>query len=160
VIFTLTWPLLLSLAFLVVTDILSLVSMEFVALQVCAELIMLVICSVDPSYVPTIDPCIARAKRPPLHLEHFLRWINNRIDRLVDDLLAPWITVKRRHTALKQRSARSYDTKQKCCFCWRLICTESVSWWRNYLFSKWNCSSWSERSNTGRHRKHCPRWST
>jgi hypothetical protein len=108
-------------------EILSLVSMEFVALQVCAELVMRVICSVNPSSVPMIDPCIPQAKRPPLHLEYFLRWINNRIDRLVDDL-APWITVKHCHTTIKQRSARCFDMGQKCYFRWRLICTESVLW--------------------------------
>jgi hypothetical protein len=33
-------------------------------------------------------------------------------------------------------------------------------WWRDCLFSKWNCSSWSAQSHAGRHRKRCPRWST
>jgi hypothetical protein len=129
----------MSLTFFV-AEILSFIPMEFVALQVCAELVLRVICTVDPSSVPTIDLCIPRAKHPPLHLEHFLRWINNRIDRLVDDL-APWITVKRRHTATKQRSARSFDMGQKHYFRWRFIrAEESVLWWRNYLFSKWNDS--------------------
>jgi hypothetical protein len=108
-----------------------------VALQVFPELVLRVICTVDPSSVPTIDPHVPQAKHPPPHLEHILRWINNPINQLVDDL-APWTTVKRRHAATKQRSARSFDTGQKHHFCWHLILAESVLWWRDCLFSKWN----------------------
>jgi hypothetical protein len=55
VIFALCWPLLLSLGFFV-TEILTLVSMEFVALQVCAELVVQMFCSIGQSTAPAIVP--------------------------------------------------------------------------------------------------------
>jgi hypothetical protein len=46
------------------TEIFSLVSMEFVALQVCIELAPRVLCAVDLSSALTIDLHLPRAKRP------------------------------------------------------------------------------------------------
>ena len=134
------------------TGILSLVSMEFVALRVCVELVMSVFCAVASSPVPTIDPCIPRAKRPPPYLEYFLQWINDRIDRMCIEL-APWISVRRRHNRSTQRSSHSPCSQQLRHPPWRMLNT-CYSWWHDFFFTKWNHSSWRER-----HRKrNCPMW--
>jgi hypothetical protein len=161
VIFALYWPLLLILDFFV-TEILSIISFEFVVLQVCAELFVRILAG--QSTTPTIDPYVPQAKRSPLYLETFLHLINGRIDRLADDL-APWITVKRRCPTTHTRSGKSRATPRRYFSCWRLIRTEWVSWWRNYLFDEWNYYSWQTRrkfkhdlmTGMGSARRHCCR---
>lgn len=113
---------------------------------------MSVFCAVASSPVPTIDPCIPRAKRPPPYLEHFLKWINDRIDRMCIEL-APWISVRRRHNRSTQRSSHSPCSQQLRHPPWRMLNT-CYSWWHDFFFTKWNHSSWRER-----HRKrNCPMW--
>jgi archaellum component FlaF (FlaF/FlaG flagellin family) len=131
------------------TEILSHVSMELVVLQVCAQLVVRVFLAIDPSSAPTIDPHIPRAKRPPLHLESILTWINDGIDELIDKCVL-CITVRRRH---------GHHTRQPPSLTLHsfsfgsLIGFDVVLSFHKYQFSKWNYSRWRER-----HRNTSPAW--
>ncbi len=106
---------------------LSLASMEFVAVRVCVELVFRLFCDVASS-APTVDPYIPRAKRPPRYFELFLTWINDGIDRFVDKV-APWIIVRRRYCFSGDHSSTSRDfNKRRRYFRWRLIFADLVFW--------------------------------
>ena len=135
------------------TEILSLVSVEFVALQGCLELIVRVFC-VDLSPAPTIDPYIPRAKRPPLYLESFLLWVNKRIDRTMDKL-APCITVRRRNDSSGQRAKQSPRSPQPPYADRRSGSPSLHHWAHDYFLFKWRHFWWRDR-----HRKHRPTWRT
>jgi archaellum component FlaF (FlaF/FlaG flagellin family) len=140
----------MSLSF-ILTEILSHVSMEFVVLQVCTQLVVRVFLAIDPSSAPTIDPYIPRAKRPPLYLESILTWINDGIDELIDKYV-PCITVRRRpehHTRQPPSPTRpSFSFGSRIGF-------DVVLSFHKYQFSKWNYSRWRER-----HRNTSPAWQT
>ena len=135
------------------TEILSLVSVEFLALQGCLELVVRVFC-VDLSPAPTIDPYIPRAKRPPLYLESFLRWVNKRIDRTMDKL-APCITVRRRHDSSGQRTKQSPRSPRPPYVDRRSGSPSPHYWAHDYFLFKWRHFWWRDR-----HRKRRPTWHT
>jgi archaellum component FlaF (FlaF/FlaG flagellin family) len=125
--------------------------MEFVVLQVCAQLVVRVFLAIDPSPAPTIDPHIPRAKRPPLHLESILTWINDGIDELIDKYV-PCITVRRR----PEHHTRQPPSPTRPSFSFgSLIGFDVVLWFHKCQFSKWNYSRWRER-----HRNTSPAWRT
>jgi hypothetical protein len=142
VLFTHYWPLLHAII-LMLPGILSLVSLEFLVVRMCVELIVRMFCGVEP---PAIDPYIPRAKRPPLHLETFLRSLNDGINRFAD-ALAPCISVERRCCTSKQRlSLSSSDAQRFFCSVWPLL-----DWLLSTTY--WRYPWWSPR-----HSPHCPRW--
>jgi hypothetical protein len=106
------------------TSVLSIVFMEFVALQISLFLVVRVFFAVDSSPSPTADPYIPRAKRPPLVLEPFLRWLNDGIDGMAEHL-APLILVTRRQPR-SSRPPASARVDTVLSYCWRLL----VSLWR------------------------------
>jgi hypothetical protein len=73
----LCWPLLQILSYLL-TEILLPVSIELSTIWGCAQ--VLVWMFVEFMSVPTLDPYVPRAKRPPSYLEPFLTWLNATID--------------------------------------------------------------------------------
>jgi hypothetical protein len=76
------------------TEILSLVSMEVLVFLVYAQ--ALICLTVESSTVTTIDPYIPQAKHPPLYLGPFLNWLNATID-LVVDRIVPCMSGRARH---------------------------------------------------------------
>ena len=103
------------------------------------------------SCVPTPDPYIPRAKRPPRYLAPFLSWINKNIDRLADNL-APLISVRRTSTpcfVCPHFSPRYQDQDQDLHQCFKHLqslipqCFHSFCchlW--HYLFYHWKFSWW------------------
>jgi hypothetical protein len=67
------------------TEIFSLVCVKVAVLLVCAQAMIWLI--VESPAVPTIDPYIPRAKRPPARLKLFLDWLNAQIDMMVDRIV-------------------------------------------------------------------------
>jgi hypothetical protein len=126
--------------------VVSLVTAEIAVFGVRTQLVVL-LAIVSPS-AKTTDPCIPRAKGPPLCLKIFLKWMNDGIDRTMDKHI-PWISVRGGppKSSPSRSSARAPGSTFEHC------CLDMVFWHHNYLFAKWNYSWWCER-----HRKRCPRW--
>ena len=66
-------------------ELFALISMELVTFLACAQALIWLI--VDLPKVPTLDPYIPRAKRPPSYLGPFLTWLNTAIDTFVDGIV-------------------------------------------------------------------------
>ena len=129
-----------------VSELLALVSLEFVTFAVCAQALIWLI--VDPP-LPTSDPYIPRAKRPPSYLGPFLSKINSAIDSFVDSIV-PRLPSNRRHPAQRFRCDTSSSSKDNVRVRWILVhvrVTLSVLFWSaNYLFCKWHFSWWRVRN--------------
>jgi hypothetical protein len=144
--FALCWPLLQGLSYLL-TAILLPVSIELSALWGCAQLLVWMI--VESTSVPTLDPYVPRAKRPPSYLEPFLAWLSATIDQAADKIVLS-IRVRRRST----RTSYSEPTPPKPHIPHEAHRTEwerpfakfnVVLWFHGYLFCKSNFSRWRVR---------------
>jgi hypothetical protein len=77
------------------TEIISLVPMDLALLMVGIQALIWLI--IELSWVPIIDPYIARAHRPPDRLKHFLHRINSTIDMIMDKMVPYLAGRTRRH---------------------------------------------------------------
>ena len=136
-----------------VGQVLMMVSMEVMVLWMCTQAIVLLI--IETSFVPTIDPYIPRAKRPPLYLQSLLSWINTTIDEVVVSL-APLIICRTStpcsvfYPPYSPPPAPEYQFYQRFKHLQCLIpqCFKSLFtrfWTHNYLFCKWNFAWWDAR---------------
>ena len=117
---------------------------------------------IETSLVPTVDPYIPGAKRPPLYLHSLLSWINSTIDEIVVSL-APLLSVCRTSTPcsvfsphFSPSTAPEYQfyRRFKNLQCLILQCFKAIFscvWTHNYLFCKWNFSWWDARHRPPSH---------
>jgi hypothetical protein len=141
--FAFCWPLLQGLSYLL-TEILLPVSIGVSAFLVCTQFVVWMI--VESTSVPTIDPYIPRAKRPPSYLEPFLAWLGTTIDQAADKI-APFIHV--RHHSMHPSYTRPMPSQPHIPY--EAHCTEwfhplarfdVVFWFHSYLFCKWKFCWW------------------
>jgi hypothetical protein len=113
---------------------------ELSAFMVCADVTLWVLDG--PSLIPTVDPCIPRAKRPPSYLGPFLRWLNATIDETADKL-APCVKFRRRPCYFSTPRPTP-DTRVKGRFNPFRTC-DYVFWCLKYLVAKCNFTWWRFR---------------
>jgi hypothetical protein len=116
------------------------VFLELLAFLVCAEATLWVLDG-SPS-VPTIDPYIPWAKRPPSYPKPFLHWLSVTIDQAADKL-APCVKLKSRPRNFST-SRPTPVTDVKGLFCPQRI-SDFVFWCLKYFFAKWNFTWWRFR---------------
>jgi hypothetical protein len=116
------------------------VFLELLAFLVCAEA-MLWVLDGSPS-VPTIDPCIPRAKRPPSYLKPFLHWLSVTIDQAADKL-APCVKLRSRPRNFST-SRPTPVTDVKGLFYPQRI-SDFLFWCLKYFFAKRNFTWWRFR---------------
>jgi hypothetical protein len=92
---------------------------------------------VESSPVPTIDPYIACAKRPPAHLEHLFDYLNSTIDRFVDTVVhcLPARRHRRKHLG-RAPQPRVFFSSRLGWFNFNML------WFNKRRFSKWRLPWW------------------
>jgi hypothetical protein len=133
---TLCWPPYQCLSTML-AEFFLVVFLELLAFLVCAEATLWVLDG-SPS-VPTIDPYVPRAKRPPSYLKPFLHWLSVTIDRAADKL-APYVNLKRRPRNFSASRPTVPPPVTQVKGLYRI--SDFVFWCLKYLFAKWNFSWW------------------
>lgn len=114
------------------TAFISILSLKLGILLVCAQAIVwIMVCS---TLVPTIDPYIPRAKRPPAYLEPFLESLNATINVIIDRV-GPCLTDTKRHPEHSDQSKCQQVFIEISCPGWFDF---NLFWFNKCYFSEWH----------------------
>jgi hypothetical protein len=130
---------------IMMTELLAYVSLVMVVFVAYTQ--ALAVFFIDNS-LPTIDPYIPRAKRPPNYLGRFLDWLNLTIELTVD-YIVPLMPPRRRCSSRSRHSSAKWSPIVPLCWFFRILLNclrcDVLLWHHEYLFCKWHFLWWNVR---------------